>query len=138
MTTLKVSQLMTQAPEQLEQSDDVELAKLLMSLGRFRHLPVFDRGTLVGVVSDRDLLRALGDFGDVKKMGRELPKFSVENLMQSPVETIEANESALQAATTMKEKKLGCLPVLEDGKMVGIVTLTDFLDLAIRVLSDPG
>lgn len=138
MTTMKVSQLMTQAPEQLERSDDVELAKLLMSLGRFRHLPVLDRGTLVGVVSDRDLLRALGDFGDIKTIGRELPKFSIENLMQSPVETIDANASALQAATLMKEKKLGCLPVLEAGKMVGIVTLTDFLDLSIRVLSDPG
>ncbi len=135
---MKVSQLMTQAPEQLERSDDVELAKLLMSLGRFRHLPVLDRGTLVGVVSDRDLLRALGDFGDIKTIGRELPKFSIENLMQSPVETIDANASALQAATMMKEKKLGCLPVLEAGKMVGIVTLTDFLDLSIRVLSDPG
>lgn len=85
----------------------------LMRRGKFRHLPVVDaRGKLVGVVSDRDLGRSASSVGEV---------------MTRDVVTVQPSTDIRQAARLMRERKIGCLPVVEDGRLVGILTEADVL-----------
>ncbi len=85
----------------------------LMRRGRFRHLPVVDgRGRLVGIVSDRDLGR---------------PASSVREVMTPDVVTVKPSTDIRHAARLMRERKIGSLPVIEDGRPVGILTETDVL-----------
>lgn len=91
---------------------------------RFRHLPVVRMGRLVGMVSERDLrvARALCEEPTVGHLGR-VDVTSVE--LDTPVE---------EAGRLMLEQKIGALPVLKDGHLVGIVTESDLLRMLTRVL----
>ena len=120
----------------LEHNEKLSVADDVMRLGRIRHIPVVDEeGTVVGVVSQRDLffnalLRALG-YGSYASQ-KTLEEYRVKDAMHEPVITCEPDTPLSQAARTMLEKKIGCLPVLEGGRLVGIVTESDFVALIAR------
>jgi acetoin utilization protein AcuB len=89
-----------------------------------RHLPVVDEGLLVGVITDRDLRLATSALAPVpfppgSKVSASMCKTPLTADPMDPVE---------EAARTMREKKIGCLPVVEDGRLVGIITGLDLLD----------
>ena len=101
-----------------------------MTLERIRHLPVLDDKRLVGVVSQRDLFRsalavALG-YGE-RAQETLLRTLRVKEVMSEPAITVSPGATIKEAARLMIEKKIGCLPVLEGRKLVGIVTETDIL-----------
>ncbi len=111
--------------------DSLWVVKEIMEFGATRHLPVVRLGELVGVVSQRDLLRAslsnvMGLPADEQKVFLEGVKIS--EVMSAPPISIDRDGTVQQAARTMAQKKIGCLPVLEDGKLVGLVTETDVLE----------
>jgi len=110
--------------------DTLRIVKEIMEGGSVRHLPVVRRGDLVGVVSQRDLLKA--SLSNVMGLPAEehslfLEGVSITEVMTSPPVTVEADSTVQAAAKLMAERKIGCLPVLEKGKFVGIVTETDVL-----------
>lgn len=110
--------------------DTLRIVDEIMALGRVRHLPVVRRGELVGVVSQRDLLHAslsnvMGIHGDDQKMF--LDGVSIGEVMSAPAITVDPDTAIQAAARLMAEHKIGCLPVVERGKLVGIVTETDVL-----------
>jgi CBS domain-containing protein len=88
---------------------------------------------VVGVVSQRDLYKA--SLGSVmvrrKSATRLLEGIAVKEVMSEPVLTIAPHASEQEAARLMMEKKIGCLPVLEGPKLVGIITETDMLKLIV-------
>ncbi len=95
-----------------------------------RHLPVVRRGELVGVVSQRDLLKAslssiMGIPADEQSFF--LAGVSIGEVMSSPAISVDAEVSVQAAAGLMAERKIGCLTVLDDGKFTGLVTETDVL-----------
>ena len=102
-----------------------------MSLGRIRHLPVVDDdGNLVGILSQRDLfhsalVKALG-YGTVAKK-KIMDVILVKAMMKSDVVTTTPDTFLSEAAQQMESRKIGCLPVLEGGKLVGILTEGDFV-----------
>ncbi len=111
--------------------DTLWIVKEIMEFGDTRHLPVVRLGELLGVVSQRDLLRAslsnvMGLPADEQKVFLEGVKIS--EVMSAPAISIDQDASIQEAARTMARKKIGCLPVLESGKLVGIVTETDVLE----------
>ncbi len=111
--------------------DTLWIVKEIMEFGDTRHLPVVRLGELLGVVSQRDLLRAslsnvMGLPADEQKVFLEGVKIS--EVMSAPPISIDQDASIQEAASTMARKKIGCLPVLESGKLVGIVTETDVLE----------
>ncbi len=118
----------------LSRNDKLAVAENLLKQQRIRHIPVVDDdGEVCGVVTQRDLfrgalLRALG-YGSrlAEKMFESLP---VKEAMSSNVYTTSPETPARDAASVMLEKKIGCLPVVDDGKLVGIITEADFVAMA--------
>lgn len=94
--------------------------------GRFRHLPVISDGQVVGVVSDRDLRTAIPALlpDDAPELLRRTP---VSRLMHTRVVTVHPLDPVEDAARLMYEHKIGCLPVVSEDRLVGIVTETDVL-----------
>jgi CBS domain-containing protein len=131
-----VRDIMTTEVTTLGRNDSLQLAKDIMTLGRVRHFPVIEDGKIVGVVSQRDLYKA--SLGSVMKYGEKaqrafLEGIAVKEVMAEPPITIPSHASVKEAARLMMEKKIGCLPVLEGPKLVGIVTETDMLKLVMEM-----
>ena len=128
--------MMTSYVATLKRNDKLTLADDVMRLGRIRHLPVLDSdGEVVGILSQRDLFRgslarALGYGEHAQK--KVLDSLVVKEVMTTDVATTAPDVPLAEAARTMLTRKIGCLPVLEGGKLVGIVTEADFVALAAR------
>jgi CBS domain-containing protein len=134
--TKTVRDIMTTEVTTLGRNDSLQLARDIMTLGRVRHFPVIDDDKVVGVVSQRDLYRA--SLGSVMKYGEKaqrafLEGVAVKEAMSDPPVTIAPHASVQEAARLMMEKKIGCLPVLEGSKLVGLVTETDMLKLVAEM-----
>src|SRR5579862_6583117 len=137
MKDLKVRDVMTPDPTSLKRNDKLTLADDIMRLGRVRHLPILDDDdqTLVGIVTQRDLFRdALAQaLGYGKHAQRELlDSLAVKDVMTTEVVTIRSDASLVYAARVLTERKIGCLPVVENGRLVGILTEGDFVALVAR------
>ncbi len=142
MSELKVSDLMTPRPSTVGLTSRLEEVIALIQGRNLRHVPVVDeQGRLVGLISHRDILRAQeGEFSGAPSSKQEEMNRWIEArwVMTKEVRTVSLRTSALEAAQLLREHKLGCLPVVEQGVLVGILTDSDFVDFAIRALSDPG
>jgi CBS domain-containing membrane protein len=120
----------------LGRNDKLVAAEDLMRLGRIRHLPVVDEdGGLAGIVSQRDLfhsglIRALGYGAHAQQ--HALASVTVKEAMTTEVVTTTPNTPLREAARTMLELKIGCLVVVEAGRVAGLVAESDFVKLATR------
>jgi CBS domain-containing membrane protein len=134
---LKVSELMSRELITLRRDESLNLAERVMQLGRVRHLPVVDGEHLVGLITHRDLLRAqVSALAQITKDERDEIHTSIraEDIMIQDVHTVGPDDAAVDAARLMIRKKVGCVPVVDEGRLVGILTEADFLELAIRAL----
>jgi CBS domain-containing protein len=128
---LRVRDLMSKPVRTLGPNEPVAGADELMRMERIRHLPVVDEaGALCGIVSQRDLFRgalarALGDAESAQ--AKLLGLLRVKDVMNAPVVTASPDETVAEAAARMVDRKLGCLVVVEDGRMLGILTESDFV-----------
>ena len=125
-----VRSMMKRKVVRISADDTLFIVKEIMDLAHVRHLPVVNKGELVGVVSQRDLMRAslsnvMGISAEEQKIFLEGVKIS--EVMSAPPRTIGPEESVQAAARAMAEYKIGCLPVVEGEEIVGIVTETDLL-----------
>ncbi|MCB9853567.1 MAG: CBS domain-containing protein [Phycisphaerales bacterium] len=101
---------------------------------RIRHLPVLDSGELVGILTDRDLRRACGVDAIADEIAQEtgdlyVTASKVEDIMSGPVETLSDSAKVRDAARLMATRRIGCVPVVRGGNLVGIITETDCLRL---------
>jgi CBS domain-containing protein len=135
-------QIMTTEVAVLHEEDNLEIAERGIAGWRFRHLPVVEGNKLVGLVTERDLLRASISSLDERHALKDFNLkryFFVREIMRTDVLTARPDTSLLDAGRAMLERKIGCLPVVEaDGTLVGIVTESDFLALALDLLQRPA
>jgi CBS domain-containing protein len=128
---LRVEQYMTTEIFTVHEDEVIDLVANVMDWKHIRHVPVEnDEGLLVGIVSYRSLLRLLAR--DLPH-GRDCP-VPVKELMTRHVVTIPPETTTLEAITIMREHKVACLPVVTDGRIVGIISERDFLRVAGDVL----
>ncbi|MBN1313562.1 MAG: CBS domain-containing protein [Anaerolineae bacterium] len=131
-----VGDFMTPNPITVRPDSDYLAAIALMRAGRFRHLPVIDeQGRPVGIVTG-------GDLGSVRSTGRLKQQafqsdgvlIRVHEVMKHPVITTTPEHPLEEAALQMVEHGIGCLPVVEDERLVGIITGADIFDTFIEIL----
>jgi CBS domain-containing protein len=125
-----VREIMMGSPVTLAPDDTLDLANDVISLGRIRHIPILDNGKLVGLISERDLIGAAANriFGLKQKSRSALLKSElVKNVMKKRVVTVTPDTSIKHAAKLMADKKIGCVPVISGGALVGLVTTTNVL-----------
>lgn len=111
-------------------SERMSTVEDIMTLGHVRHMPVVQGGRLVGVVSERDLLRAsLSNLSTHRDAERRafLHVVEIARVMSTPPVVVELSATIDEAALIMAERKIGCLPVLDRGRLVGMITETDVL-----------
>lgn len=137
MDQLKVKDIMSTDLVTLDENEDLQLAETAMVQGRIRHLPVVKQGRLVGLVTHRDILRAqISSLADISPAERRSLKGSIKahDIMQTNIKTVTPQTAVLEAAEILKTNKYGCLPVVNNGTLVGIITEADFIDLVIRAI----
>ena len=120
--SLAVREVMATHPITVRPHETARHAYQLMRDNRFRHLPVVEDGRLVGILSDRDLRPVLLSPGLARARVRE------------DLTTVGPDTPIEEAASLLVVKKIGCLPVVAQGQLVGIVTETDLLAVLVELL----
>jgi CBS domain-containing protein len=137
---IRVGELMTRSPRTIRWDFTVGAAWKLMRDRKIRHLPVLDdTGRLVGIVTDRDLRQVIFDPSIQEQLGslpRALNVLTVREVMTWGVVTVQPETEVRQAARIMHEQKIGALPVVGGGRVVGMLTETDVLKVFVRVLEE--
>lgn len=109
----------------------------LMKREKIRRAPVVRKGVLIGIVSDKDLLNASPSPAtslSIWEMNHLLSKVTVDEIMSKGVLTVTEDTPIEEAARTMVDNKIGGLPVLRDGKIVGIITETDLFKIFLELM----
>ncbi len=128
---LRVDQYMTTDFFTVQADDAVDLVANLMGWERIRHVPVEDQQhRLIGLVSYRSVLRFLTS-GNLLKDSRSV---AVSEIMKTEVQTVTPETATLEAIGLMRRYRIGCLPVLQDGRLVGILTEENFMNIAGELL----
>lgn len=134
---LLVRDHMVRSVASLPQTDSLLEAALLLRRTGFRHLPIVDGERLVGIITDRDVSRlAPSMLGKVtaKEYNAIFENTPLEKVMTRDPITVTPETRVLDAVALLHNKKLGCLPVVEDDRLVGIITVTDMLGLLLNLL----
>lgn len=135
---MRVGDFMSREVVTVDAAEHLDVAADLMRLGRLRHLPVMSGGSLVGIVTQRDLFRASssGAVPAPPAATREwLGKVSVGKIMARDVVTTEPSATMRAATEMMLLRKIGCLPVVDHGRLVGLISETDCLRLLSALLA---
>lgn len=109
-------------------------ARSLMHEHRIHHVPVVKGDKLVGLVTLTNVLAATDSFLRDPQNRIHANEISIADAMVTDVATVDINASLRHAALFLERHKIGCLPVLDDDKLVGIITDTDFVAVAINLL----
>ena len=121
---MNVRHRMTTNPFTVSPSDNLATAQARMQIGRFRSLPVVENHELVGILTDRDVRPHLGHLAETR----------VTAAMTEKVVTVAPTATLDEAAKVMLGLKIDSLPVVERGKLVGIITISDVLQAFLDVM----
>lgn len=134
---ITVDEIMTRKVLTLKESDSVHDARELMQNECIRHIPIVnDAGKLTGIFTQRDLLAASNPLYTLNPEVRDQEESAVKlgEVMSKTVSTTHPNASLRDVAIFLQSKKLGCLPVVEHGELCGIITDSDFVEVAINLI----
>lgn len=128
---------MTRKVVAVEREASLRRARRIMDNHRIRHLPVVEKGRLIGLITDRDIRAAApSSAAAIRQEDREefLDHLQVGHVMTKKLITATPQTTVEEAALLMREHKIGCLPVLEGETLVGIITETDIFRVFIEVM----
>ena len=126
-----IEEFMTSEPYTLRETHSVDDARQFMTEKHVRHIPITDKDNhLLGLVTQRDVLAATTP-AQLKEGAPDIP---LSDVMIRNVSVIHKSDSLRQAAKYLQSHKYGCLPVISDEQLVGIITDSYFVDIAINLL----
>lgn len=132
---IKIEDMMTRHPHTLMASNTLQEAQALMHKYEIRHIPIIDQEHhLVGIISQRDILRAQDSTLITTEHSNELLIAPIAKLMSPNVMSVSPQAGLKESAVYMQKHKVGCLPIVEHGCLVGIITDSDFVSIAINLL----
>lgn len=127
---MQVRELMSTDVEVVDRNDHLRMVEERMAARQLRHVPVVEQGDIVGLVTQRDLFKAAMSsamgYGE-KAQQAFLQSVRVKEIMVYPVITVTPETPVAEATDILMQRGIGCLPVVERGKLVGMVTKTDLL-----------
>jgi CBS domain-containing protein len=126
---MRVKDLMTARTITVGPTDSLLVARALMERHHIRHLPVVNNHKLVGILSEGDVLAAVPHLSSLsqEESARELGRLPVERIATKRTVSISPMETLSRAANVMRERKVECLPVVENTVLVGMLTNSDLL-----------
>lgn len=135
---ITIEEFMTAKPYTLRETDRVSDAWQIMTEKNIRHIPVTDKDNhLLGLVTQRDVLAATGPV-EIQEDNEASPlvgqDIELSDIMIRNVKVIRKDESLRESALYMQSHKYGCLPVVSDDGLIGIITDSDFVTIAINLL----
>jgi acetoin utilization protein AcuB len=137
-----VAKRMMRTPVFLDEDDSMKTAMDTLKDREIRHLPVLKGGAkLVGILTETDIKQASPSTAtalEIREVYYLLDKIKVKQIMTKRPYTISPAAPIEEAAMVMRDKKIGCLPVVEEGRLVGILTETDILDAFIESMGVRG
>lgn len=139
---LKVKDMMTTEIFSLKTTDTLKTARSMMSLARIRHIPIVSMGNIfLGLLTHRDILQAsISRFAEVDKVVQDEidAGIPIAEIMRTDVTSVDPEMDVRDAAEILLNHKYGCLPVVENERLVGIITEADFLKLTISLMDALG
>ncbi len=133
-----VGERMTRDPLTILEDTTVDEALKLMRSNKIRRLPVVDKkGKLVGIVAEKDVLNASPSPAtslSIWEIHYLLARLTVKEIMTKQVITVQEDTPLEEAAKVMSDNKIGGLPVVRDGRVVGIITETDMFKIFLELL----
>jgi acetoin utilization protein AcuB len=141
--TMRVRQWMKHPVLTVKPRDSAARARAVMEEHRVNQLPVLHGPRLVGIVTDRDLRDAFPSLAEAAVTSRRRPPkgaeptaIPVEDVMTHDVLTVEPDASLADAARLLRRERIGALPVVEGGHVVGMLTRSDLLEALVQLLAD--
>lgn len=135
---ITIEEFMTAKPYTLREADSINDARQIMTEKHIRHIPVTDDDNrLLGIVTQRDVLAATEPsvaLGTEDEMPVDCKDIKLSDVMMKNVAVIHTYDSLRQAAIYMQSHKYGCLPVMSEDRLIGIITDSDFVSIAINLL----
>ena len=127
---MQVREIMATDIEVVDRNDNLRTVEERMATKQLRHLPVLEQGEIVGLVTQRDLFKAAMSSAmgyGAKAQQAYLQSVRVKEIMVYPVVTVSPDTSVAAATDLIIAKGIGCLPVVDDNRLIGMVTKTDLL-----------
>lgn len=135
-----VESIMTRRVLSVDMDRSLEHVRRVFEEATFHHLVVVEDSKLVGLISDRDLFKAISPFaGTLSEQSKDANTLrkAVHQIMSRDITTCTPGTTVREAGRLMLDGKFSCLPVVEgDGRCVGIVTVRDLAKWAVELLSD--
>lgn len=134
---MQVGQVMTRKVITAGPGDSLKIVSGLMLKHRIAHIPIVDRGRLIGIISDRDFrsfIAPLQKGAKKKKVPSDPLALNARSVMSDAVITADTGMNVADAVKLMLRLKIGALPVLDSGRMVGIITKDDLLGVFVEML----
>ncbi len=132
---MKISEVMRPGAYTIADSETLGVAQAAMARARIRHLPVLHAERLVGMLSERDVLRVRALASEEDRLWWTVP---VGEAMHTPPQTAGPDDSLTEVAGRMAAAKIGAMPIVERGRLLGIATITDVLDAEVRMAMGPS
>lgn len=133
----RITQIMTHNPEFLSQHTNVNKARMTMAEKKIRHLPIKDssNGKLIGILSQKSILsnaiKIINQRG-MDKLEYIEKSMSVASIMDSDPAIFDINADIRDVAASLLEQRSGCIAIEENNQLVGVITSSDFVKLALR------
>jgi acetoin utilization protein AcuB len=136
-----VSDFMTTEVTSLQENDTLLDAAMVFVRSPFRHLPVLRDMKVVGIISERDVKQfapSLLSRTTAEEYNQIMETTPISRVMVKNPVVLRPDQPIFEAAKLLYSKRIGCMPVVENDELVGIITTTDLVGLLIRLLSEKG